>query len=70
MMPLTFAKAGETKKIIRVTGRDDTRRFLAGLGFVEGVEVIVVSENMGNLIVNVKETRVAVDKTMAARIIV
>ena len=52
------------------TGKDETRRFLANLGFVEGGKVTVISEVAGNLIVNVKETRVALSKSMANRVIV
>ena len=70
MMPLTFAKAGERNSIKKIGGKDDTKRFLNSLGFVEGGEVTIVSENGGNLIVNVKETRVAISREMANRIIV
>lgn len=69
-MPLTMAKIGETNSIKKITGKDETRRFLANLGFVEGTDVTVVSELMGNMILNVKDTRVALDKSMAKRIIV
>ncbi len=70
MMPLSMIDKGEKRSVICVTGKDETRRFLANLGFVEGSEVTVVSEFNGNMIVNVKETRVAIDKTMANRIMV
>lgn len=69
-MILSMLNAGEVKKVIKITGKDDTRHFLENLGFVEGSEVSVVSELAGNLIVNVKDTRVAIDKMMANRIIV
>lgn len=69
-MPLTMAKVGETNSIKKITGKDETRRFLANLGFIEGTDVTVVSELMGNMILNVKDTRVALDKSMAKRIIV
>ncbi len=69
-MPLSMIEVGETKAVLRVTGRDKVRRFLENLGFVEGAEVTVVSRISGNLIVNVKETRVAIDKSMANRIVV
>lgn len=69
-MPLSMINKGEKKQILKINGRDDTRRFLANLGFVEGSEVMVVSEMGGNMIVNVKNTRVAIDKAMANRIIV
>ena len=70
MMHLSMVNIGEKKQILKVNGKDETRRFLANLGFVEGSEVTVVSELAGNVIVNVKETRVAIDRSMANRIIV
>lgn len=70
MMPLSMAGKGQTKQIVQINGKDDTKKFLESLGFVEGTEVTVVSELAGNLIVNVKETRVALDKAMANRIMV
>lgn len=69
-MPLTMAKAGEKNLIKRVTGKDEVRRFLATLGFVEGESVTVVSEIAGNMILNIKDTRVALDKSMANRIMI
>ena len=70
MMPLTMMNTGETRYILKINGRDDTKRFLENLGFVEGSPVTVVSEISGNMIVNVKETRVGIDKAMANRIMV
>lgn len=69
-MPLSMVNIGEKKQVVKINGKDETRRFLENLGFVEGSEVIVVSELSGNLIVNVKNTRVALNKAMANRIIV
>ncbi len=69
-MPLAMASAGKPYKIIRITGKDETIRFLANLGFVVDAEVTVVSEIDGNIIVNVKESRVAIGKEMARKIIV
>lgn len=69
-MPLVMAQSGREMKIEKINGRDETRRFLESLGFVIGGAVTVVSELAGNLIINVKDTRVAIDKTMARRIIV
>lgn len=69
-MPLTMAKAGETSRIKQITGRDETRRHLENLGFVVGGDVTVVSELAGNLILNVKGTRIALDKAMANRILI
>ncbi|MHB8065536.1 MAG: FeoA family protein, partial [Ruminiclostridium sp.] len=54
----------------KIGGKDETKRFLNNLGFVEGGEIIIVSENAGNLIVNVKNTRIAISKEMANRIVV
>ena len=70
MMPLTMARPGETVTIRKITGRDEVRQHLAELGFVVGEPVTVVSEMGGNLILSVKESRVALDKTMAMRIMV
>ncbi len=70
MMPLTMAKAGETVTIKKITGKDEVRLHLAELGFVVGSDVTVVNEIAGNLIVQVKESRLALDKTMANRILI
>ena len=70
MMPLSMVKPGETNTIKKVGGKEETRKFLENLGFVTGGEVTVVSEIEGNLIVNVKESRVAIGKDMANRIMV
>ena len=70
MMPLTMAKAGDTGTIQKITGKDEVRLHLAELGFVVGSQVTVVNEIAGNLIVQVKESRLALDKTMANRIMV
>ena len=70
MMPLTMAKAGETVTIKKITGKDEVRLHLAELGFVVDSEVTVVNEIAGNLIIQVKESRIALDKTMANRIMI
>lgn len=70
MMPLSMVKPGETNTIKKVGGKEETRKFLENLGFVTGGEVTVVSEIEGNLIVNVKDSRVAIGKDMANRIVV
>lgn len=70
MMPLSMVKPGETNTIKKVGGKEETRKFLENLGFVTGGEVTVVSEINGNLIVNVKNSRVAIGKDMANRIMV
>ena len=69
-LPLTMADTGNMHTVKVIKGRDDTRRFLESLGFVEGSLVSVVAELGGNVIVSVKDTRVAVSKAMAARIYV
>ena len=69
-MPLTIAKTGETNYIKKITGQDDVRQRLAELGFVVGECVTVVSEIGGNIILSIKGTRVALDKSMANRIMV
>lgn len=69
-MPLTMANVGESVEIIRVGGNEATRKFLETLGFVPGTKVTVVSETEGNIIVNVKESRVAIGKDMANKILV
>lgn len=70
MMPLILANAGEELMIRKVGGNDETRRFLEGLGFVAGGSVTIVSENGGNVIVKVKDSRVAISKEMAQRVMV
>ena len=69
-MPLTMAKEGEVASIKRVGGKDEVRRHLENMGFVPGTDVTVVSINNGNVIVNVKESRVAISKEMANKIMV
>lgn len=70
MMPLSMVKEGEISVIKKVGGKEETRKFLENLGFVTGGVVTVVSEIRGNLIVNVKDSRVAIGKDMANKIMV
>lgn len=70
MMPLILANPGEQNIIKKVGGSPETRKFLENLGFVAGGTVTVISEISGNVIVNVKESRVAVSKEMAQKIMV
>ena len=70
MMPLTMARPGETVTIRKITGKDEIRQHLAELGFVVDSDVTVVSEIAGNLILQVKDSRVALNKTMANRIMI
>jgi len=69
-MPLTLANPGEPCVIKKVGGSAETKKFLESLGFVPGGIVTVMNEMGGNVIVNVKESRVAVSKEMAAKIVV
>ena len=69
-MPLTMVKEGEPNVIKRIGGKEDTRRFLENLGFVSGGTVTVVSMINGNIIVNVKDSRVAIGRDMACHIMV
>lgn len=70
MMPLSMAKEGEPNVIKKVGGKEETRQFLENLGFVTGGMVTVISQMGGNLIVNVKESRVAIGKDMANKIMI
>ncbi len=70
MMPLTMANEGEANVIKRIGGKEEVRLFLENLGFVVGGTVTVVSTNDGNMIVNVKDSRVAIGKDMANKIMV
>ena len=69
-MPLTMANIGETNTIKRVGGNEETRRFLSNLGFVVDAEVTVLSAIGGNVIVNIKDSRVAVNADMARHIMI
>jgi ferrous iron transport protein A len=70
MMPLTMARNGERVMIRKITGKDEVRQHLAELGFVVDGEVTIISEISGNLILQVKDSRIAVDKSMANRIMI
>ena len=70
MMPLTLASVGEENMIQKVGGKPEVRAHLENLGFVSGGMVTIISTIGGNLIVNVKESRVAISKEMAGRIMV
>ena len=69
-MPLTLANVGEDNIIKKVGGRPEVKKHLENLGFVQGATVTVVSEISGNMIVNVKEARVAIGKDMANKIMI
>lgn len=70
MMPLILSNTGEEVVIKKISGSDKTRTFLNSIGFVVGTNVKIVSKIDGNLIIDVKDTRVALDKKMASRIII
>ena len=69
-MPLTMASIGETNTLRKVGGNEETKRFLENLGFVAGAEITVVSAIGGNVIVNIKDSRVAINQDMARHIMV
>ena len=69
-MPLSMVNIGEPMQIKRVGGKEEVRRFLENLGFVAGGVVTVVSDIGGNMIVNVRDSRIAIGKDMAKKIIV
>ena len=70
MMPLTMAKTGEQNSIKKVGGKAETKQHLENLGFVAGAYVTVISEISGNVIVNIKESRIAISREMASKIMV
>ena len=70
MIPLSMVKEGEPNIIKKVGGKEETRKFLENLGFVTGGTVTVISQTGGNMIVNVKDSRVAIGKDMANKIMV
>ena len=70
MMPLTYAVAGEENIIRKIGGTPEVKKHLADLGFVVGGTVTVVNTLGGNMIVNVKDSRVAIDKQMANKIMI
>ena len=70
MLPLTMASQGEPMTIKKIGGKQETKKFLETLGFVVGGTVTVVSQINGNMIVNVKDSRVAIGKDMANKIMV
>lgn len=69
-MPLSMGSEGVPYVIQRIGGKEETRRFLENLGFVTGAEVMVISMIDGNIIINIKDSRVAIGKTMANKIMV
>ena len=70
MMPLTFANVGEENMIKRIGGNPETKKRLENLGFVAGGNVTIINEIAGNIIVNVKESRIAISKEIAQKIFI
>jgi len=70
MLPLTFVKTGDMAKVIKVNGRDNAKKHLADLGFVDGTIVNVISSHDGDIILNVKDSRLAVTREMADKIMI
>lgn len=69
-MPLSFAKIGQINCIKKITGKDDVKRHLGNLGFAVGETVTVVSQLGGNMILQIKDSRIALDKGMVGRIMI
>lgn len=69
-MPLSMASDGESFLVKKINGKEEVRRFLENLGFVAGTQVSLVSKISGNVIVQVKDSRIAISKEMAQKIIV
>ena len=70
MMPLIFADDGEVNVIRSIRGTDEIRHHLSNLGFVVGGTVQIISRMGGNVIINVKESRIAIDEKMAQKIMI
>ena len=69
-MPLTMIRAGETVRVNKVGGMEETKRFLNNLGFTDGADVTVVNEIDGNMIVKIRDAKVAINTDMAKKIMV
>ena len=69
-MPLTMAAIGDTATIRKISGKDETRRFLENLGFVAGTVVTIISRVGENVIVSIKDSRVAIDRNLAKKILI
>ena len=70
MIPLTYADPGEANVIMKISGKPEIKKHLEDMGFVTGALITVVSSVNGNLVVNVKDTKVALDKELANRIMI
>ena len=69
-MPLTLARQGEVNFIKKISGKEEVKRYLESLGFVAGSSVTVISENNGSIIVNVRESRIAISRELANKIFI
>lgn len=70
MLPLTLAKAGEQVRVARISGSQEIKKHLEDLGFVEGTVITVVSSHEGDVIINLKDSRLAVTREMAQKVMV
>ncbi len=70
MLPLTMARAGENVEIARISGSEEVRQHLYELGFTVGQELNIISDVSGSLIVQVKDSRIALDRSMVSKIFV
>ena len=68
-IPLSFLRMNQPGTIVRISGREDVKKFLAGLGFIAGTEIRIINSVNGNVIVDLKGSRVAIDSEMASKII-
>ena len=69
-MPLTMLRPGDKKTIARISGKEETKHFLESLGFTIGCDISIISKNNGNFIIKVKESRVAIDTSLASKIMI
>ena len=67
-MPLSMVGTGDMVTIMKIKGTDEVRQHLAELGFIPGEEISIVNQVSGNLLIQVKDSRVALDRSMANRI--
>ncbi|MEY8320037.1 FeoA family protein [Lachnospiraceae bacterium 46-61] len=70
MLPLMLSKIGTKQSVKKIIGKDDTKRFLKSLGIIEGSEVTIISQIHGNIIIKVKETSIAINQSVANRIMI
>ena len=68
-IPVSLAKVGDRGTIVSISGREETKKFLAGLGFTPGTTVKAVCEASGNMILDVKGSKIAIDRKMVSKIL-